>query len=369
MNVLYDYQAFSNQRAGGVSRYFVELFAEFDRMGFDGYEIFAGLYLNTHLKEAQASLKHLHGLPLPEGTRASPVLSAINRLLFTATASPRCADIYHATYFNRLPAPRHARRVVTVFDMTYEKFPQSFRADDPTPARKKSAVARADGIICISEQTRTDLLALLPVDPSRVTVIPLGVRSVLPREVPPPPVSVPFFLHVGNRLGYKNFEVVLRALASAPLAQDPCRIVCFGGEAPDEHDRALLERHQTAARVEFRQGGDAALSELYGTATALVYPSLYEGFGLPPLEAMAAGCPALCSDLPVLRETAGAAATFFQAGDANDLGLCMRRMLDDDAWRREKITAGRKRAAEFAWGACAKKTLDFYAAIHGGRSI
>ncbi|MFH0909276.1 MAG: glycosyltransferase family 1 protein [bacterium] len=365
MNILYDYQAFSNQLAGGVSRYFVELFKQFDAMGFDNWETLAGFYMNIHLKEARRTLHHIRGAPVPDCIPVNPLISFANRAGFIVAARMRPADIYHATYFNSLPAPPRAKRVVTVFDMTYEKYPACFLPDDPTPARMRRALSNADGIICISEQTKRDLLEYIKVDASRVQVIHLGVHPASPESRRATDTDRPFFLHIGNRYGYKNFERVIEAFVSGQGLGSPCRIVCFGGEKQGRRDRALLDRFKATNLVEFRRGSDLDLADLYRRATALVYPSLYEGFGLPPLEAMAVGCPVLCSDIPALHETAGDAAIYFAPHDPAALASAMRQVLRTPEGHQERVARGRARAASFSWASCARKTLEFYRALVG----
>jgi glycosyltransferase involved in cell wall biosynthesis len=369
MNVLFDYQAFSNQRAGGVSRYFVELALALQARGFDAWTIHAGLYLNDHLREARAGLPHVRGLALPRGIRPHPLVSAANRMLHVAHARCRRFDIYHQTYFNYLPAPRGARRVVTVFDMTYERFPSYFSPSDPTPARKRRAVLEADGIICISEATRKDLLELLPVPPERVQVVHLGVRPAVAHERDSAPQATPVhFLHVGNRRGYKNFSAVLQAFHAAELPSF-AKLVCVGGEQPDNAEREHIRRFHLEGRIEFRRCGDAELRRLYREAAALVYVSRYEGFGLPPLEAMAEGCPVICSDIPVLRETAGDPAAYVDPDDIPALARLMHTASGDAQWRQARAMAGRHHVRRFTWDECARRTLAFYAALPGGTRL
>ena len=218
-------------------------------------------------------------------------------------------------------------------------------------------------MICISASTRDDVLELLDVDPKKVSVVYLGCRvpgQFVGRRL----VAEPYLLYVGNREGYKNFATLFRAYASSTRLRRDFRLVCFGGSSFSEDERSMIGASgiEGNALIQLR-GGDYVLSNLYTHASALIYPSLYEGFGLPALEAMAHGCPTVCSNTSSLPEVVGAAAELFDPHDVEAFVYAMERVVFSDARTTALREAGRKRAELFSWASCARKTRGIYEAI------
>jgi glycosyltransferase involved in cell wall biosynthesis len=361
MRVLYDYQAFGAQRAGGVSRYFVELMQEWESVSGIEAELIAPLSVNTHLKEAYArEVRTLQGIHVPAGWGPSSVLSLMNRAFFSVSTLGQAWDIYHPTYYNCLwPSPRARRKVVTVFDMTHELFPSLFHKTDPTIQRKRTMVESADGVICISDSTRRDLLALTEVSPSKTTIIPLATRIL---QIPPAPFRFrrPYWLFVGARGGYKDFSVLLEAVATTPELRNETDIVCFGGGSFSPAEQRNLVRFGMRDRVHQVAGQDALLRGAYENAIALVYPSRHEGFGLPPLEAMTVGCPTITVNGSSLPEVVGDGGVQIPVGDIGALIVAMERLLCDSRHRWAVQEAGRTRARRFSWAETALQTQAFY---------
>ncbi|MEI7437332.1 MAG: glycosyltransferase family 1 protein [bacterium] len=360
MRVLYDYQAFGAQRAGGVSRYFVELLREWRRSGTVNPELIVPLSVNCHLADARTELGAIgHGLQLPSAWRPGPALALVNRVLFAAATLGRGWDLYHPTYYNDLwPAPRARRRVVTVFDMTHERFPHLFAAHDPTATRKRLAIQAAHGIICISETTRRDLVEITGVAAENTTVIPLATHI---GEVRAAPFSHPrpFWLFVGARGGYKKFSVLIEALAGMP-ALNETDVICFGGGRFTEVEHRLLAAHALTARVRWVAGDDALLRGAYDHALALVYPSCYEGFGLPPLEAMTLGCPVVATNSSSLPEVVGKGGILIPPDQLPALSDALVSLAQNSALRSALVTAGLKQATRFSWKNCAAQTAAYY---------
>ena len=361
MRVLYDYQIFEEQRHGGASRYFCALIRHLLATGQVDVRVAVGLSGNRHLLDNRDALRDsLRGVVRPFGFLPPRAARTLNRLFFTCTYARFHAEIYHATY--RLLAPGfRGRRVITVLDMIHEKFKHLIPRGDPTAQWKKEAVARADGIICLSHATARDLRDILRVPEEKTCVIHLGVDLPPPPE--PPSVSEPYILYVGHRGSYKNFDVVLRALGRAPAILAPYRLVCFGGTPPTHEEYGALRALGLEGRVEFRGGSDAALAGLYQHAAAFVYPSMYEGFGLPLLEAMQAGCPVVASSGGSLPEVGGDAALYFDPASEEELRQRLAAVLGDAELRGTLVGRGRTRAGAFSWAETAKRTLEFYRRI------
>lgn len=238
--------------------------------------------------------------------------------------------------------------------------------------RYQRTAARATAILTISEFSKREIVEQLQVDPSRITVtllaaddLPLDDASA-PLPEPATAVSGPFFLTVGGQEGRKNLGTLYEAMAllhaqgmTVPLVQ------CGPGMSP--HTRALYGAAPWLTHVGYVT--DAQLVALYRRATALVFPSRYEGFGLPVLEAMRAGGTVICADASSLPEVAGDAALRFAWNDAAALAAQMMRLLQEPGLRDALITAGHAQAARFAWATTAAETLACFerAAAHGAQ--
>jgi glycosyltransferase involved in cell wall biosynthesis len=171
----------------------------------------------------------------------------------------------------------------------------------------------------------------------------------------------PFLLHVGSRGGYKNFDALLRAYAASDWLKENFSIVAFGGGAFSVEEQALMRvLGVPAGRVMQVGGGDAALARLYRHAAALVYPSLYEGFGIPPLEAMSLDCPVLCSGRSSIPEVVGDAGEYFDPEDPEAMRVAIESVLESPSRRDELIAKGRARSAGFSWERCAGETHEIY---------
>ncbi len=360
MNVLYDYQAFGSQRAGGVSRYFVELMKAWQNDDGVQADLVAPLSVNRHLREArQQGLRSAIGVNVRECWGPSRVLSLANRVCFGMGTCVRSWEIYHPTYYNALwPSPRSKKRVVTVFDMTHERFPSLFSPNDPTTTRKRLMVASADGIICISESTRRDLIELMGTPEAKIKVIHLAtwIGSVRATSLS---FARPYWLFVGARGGYKDFGVLLDAMAQSEMLKSTS-VICYGGGPFTRDEQGELARRGLEGRFHAMSGTDSLLRSVYENAIALVYPSRYEGFGLPPLEAMTLGCPAIVADGSSLPEVVGGGGEIFPSGNADALSTIMERILVDESHRRSLKEAGFVQASRFSWSDTAARTRLFY---------
>ena len=362
MKILYDHQAFTIQKYGGVSRYFYEIANHIACMEGQEVEIFAPLYINEYFRND--CRVRPRGIKIPHLPRTGRIVTAVNLTASRLLIKPRrSVDIFHETYYSMANCcPRSAKRVLTVYDMIHEKFADNFLRRDKTQQIKAHAVRRADHVICISENTRQDLIALLGVPEEKTSVVYLG-SSLVTQKVAAKPAEgkKPFILYVGSRGGYKNFEGLLRAYGRSPLLKNGFSIVCFGGGGFSASELSLAgSLHISQDNILYMSGTDDILAGLYTSAAAFVFPSLYEGFGIPPLEAMSFGCPVVSANVSSLPEVVGDAAELFDPTDEAEMRAAIECVISTPERAQLLVDRGYERAKQFSWEKCARDTLNIY---------
>jgi glycosyltransferase involved in cell wall biosynthesis len=361
MKIAYDHQIFGWQKYGGVSRYFFELANHLATSLGQEVAVISPLYVNSYLSSSATELKVL-GKRMPAVKRSGRIYRAINQIMVPSLMRGFKPDIVHETYYSpKRLAPQNCKVVLSVFDMIHELFPESFSKWDPLTAEKKVAVARADHLICNSENTRQDLIRLLDIDPEKTSVVHLGFSLTKMSNTTISKLGRPYILHVGGRAGYKNFEALLKAYASKPTLMRDFDLVAFGAGGFTARERALLgELGIDNGRVKQIGGDDSVLAHLYKGAALFVYPSCYEGFGIPPLEAMSFDCPVACSNRSSIPEVVGDAAALFDPDSVDSIATVIESTLSDARLMQNLVARGRERIKLFSWNRCAEQTWDIY---------
>lgn len=358
MKIAYDHQIFELQRYGGISRYFFELACRIHEYSTDIVRVISPLFINEYLSDSNVPVV---GIRVPHIPKIRFLCSYFNSIFSPIAICKYNPEIIHETYYS-VDSVRadHIKRIITIHDMIHELFPDSFTLEDATKSKKATAARRADHIICVSENTRQDLIRFLDVNPAKISVVyhgyellasPSGVRRC----------EAPFILYVGSRGGYKNFDRLLQAYAASPLIHDEFNLVTFGGGRLTIREQARIqELGGRRLQVKHFSGGDEVLADLYATARLFVYPSLYEGFGIPPLEAMSVDCPVICSDRSSLPEVVGEGAGYFDPESVDSIVAEMTRALFDSSYRQSLIDKGRCQSLKYSWDRCAQETLNVY---------
>jgi glycosyltransferase involved in cell wall biosynthesis len=276
--------------------------------------------------------------------------------------------IWHSTYYTMLKQ-WDGPIVVTIADMIYERFAHLFTGamNDQIREQKGRCVRGADAILCISETTKREAAEFYGIDAAKIHVTPLayneevfGLRSGEGHRSEMG-VGKPFLLYVGGRTHYKNFAGLLRAYSVWSRRKEVALVVV--GHAWLKGERRLLAELGIDKGVHlFTDVDDESLCYLYNKAVAFIYPSLYEGFGIPLLEAMACGCPVIASRIPSTVEVAGNCPIYFEPTDKEQLlgGL-------DAALRKgresEHVRSGLERVRQYSWDKTARRTLNVYQAL------
>jgi glycosyltransferase involved in cell wall biosynthesis len=315
----------------------------------------SGIYVRRLLEALPGALGNGHELwSLQDGGRAPEVWW--EQVTLPAQLRSRGASLVHSPD-SFLPLRRPCPGVVTIHDLGFEAIRGEiggltgwkYRALLPRSARS------AERVICPSQFTADDVVARYGVDPTRVTVVPEAPALATSTTEPPPG---PYLLAAGDLRPKKNLELLIESFRGLHDDGIPHRLVLAGA---DIGQATALRRLAGEAPVELPGFvSDDQLDALIRGADALIVPSVYEGFGLVALDAMARGCPVLLAKAGALPETGGDAAAYFDPRDAGDLAVAIRGIVEDQAWRERLSAAGRERAAEFSWEATARATIAVY---------
>lgn len=377
MRLAFDHQIFCLQKAGGISRYFCKLLEQLAQLD-QTTGAFAPLYRNQYLQ--QVSKQSVHGHKIADYPRyLADFAVTLNGYLGRQQLKAWRPDLVHETYFSAIKSgPINRPSVLTVFDMIPEL---GLDGVLPTQAQLKSnnkyrAVSRADHVVCISEQTRQDLMRLFNVSAEKISTIHLGCDQDPMVNPTPTPVqadgrlafgslaSKPFLLYVGLRQGYKNFSALLQSISSSSQLKNTCDLVAFGGGPFSEAELALISQLKfSTSQIRQVSGDDFVLAELYRHASAFVYPSLYEGFGLPPLEAMLYKCPVVSSNTSAMPEVLGGAAEFFDPRQQESIARAIEQVVFSNERRQELIDKGTQRVKRLTWRNCAERHLSLYQSL------
>jgi len=362
----------------GIGRYtrgLVQALFELDRE--NEYVLFATPGLRSNPKP-QIPNPNFHYRPIPASHRLMAIFWHRLRIPLPVEAFIGPVDVFHSPDFV-LPPQRRGARLLTVHDLSFMRYPEG-----ATPSLRRylntvvpRSIARADLVLADSESTKRDLAELLDVSPERVRVVYAGVeprfrpmfddehlRAVARRyELDPP-----FILAVGTLEPRKNLQRLFQAYAllRQRMAFAP-RLVVVGARGWLTDDIfAALEASGIAAHVRFPGFvHDEDLPAVYNLACLFAFPSLYEGFGIPPLEALACGVPVACSNASSLPEVVGDAALTFDPTDVEAMVEAMLRLLTDGDLRADLIARGRARAERFTWPAAAADLLAAYQEVTG----
>lgn len=365
LRVFFDDQIFQHQRVGGISRYFCCLAESLARTGEIEVYLYGGWSKNEYLKDVP-EVKGLHRIYLPRNPSlkiksfAYSVSSWYRRRLFSKLKKQGDKIIYHPTFFDLdkdLCAKADAT-VSTFYDMIPEIFETELSASKKHFELKKAVAESSDSIISISEATKLDMENFYGHEIARKTqVIHLASKLKDEKECKPLELSKPFFMMVGNRHGCKNGMLAIKAFVEYRNGGGQnCLLLC-GGQTLSSEEKMALGKHTEATLHVFPK--DNEMSFYYKKARALLMPSLYEGFGLPLLEAMERGCPVITTKLSSIPEVAGDAALYVNPYDIEGMKENME-SLENEVFRSNLIAKAYERAKLFNWEKVGKKTLKVY---------
>lgn len=364
MKILYDHQIFTIQQLGGISRYFSELIKELNKSN--------GIDVCTSVKYSEN--KYLYKLDSHGKNSLFPKISFrgkaqiqnfLNRFSSQRIVRKAEFDLFHPTYYNPYFLSDIGRKpvVVTVYDMIHERLPHYFSKGAKISENKKMVIQRADKIIAISKHTKRDLIDLFGVKEEKIDVIYLGNsldNNDQDMDVGLDWLPQKFILFVGIRSAYKNFQKFLESISPLFREDNDLHLVCIGGGGFQAMEQDFLENHDLKERILQISCSDVELAHIYKNALCYVFPSLYEGFGLPILEAFSANCPVVCSNCTSLPEIADDAAVYFDPKSENEIRESVKKVIYDDSLREDLAQKGAKRLEKFSWKETARQTKEIY---------
>lgn len=364
MRILFDHQVFSWQVYGGVSRYFYELVSGLKKEGVE-CELALSYSNNFYIRNGDIS-SHKPFLESKNFWGRGFVMKHMNTGVSKKALKKGDFDIFHPTYYDPyfLKYLKGKPFVVTVYDMIHEIYPDDFLWHDFTAKHKKIVVAKAAKVIAISENTKKDLVRLYDIDPSKIEVVHLG-RNLASGEgkAPKNPLPSRYILFVGSRKSYKNFVPFITSIAPLLQSDSDLQVVCTGGGAFIAEEQKLFEELGISGRIQQISASDDELIYIYKHALVFVFPSLYEGFGFPTLEAFDCQCPVVCSNTSSFPEVAGDAAEFCDPTNTESIRQAVETVISNEVKRSEMIAKGNEQAKKFSWQETAKKTKAVYESL------
>jgi glycosyltransferase involved in cell wall biosynthesis len=359
VRILYDGEVYTGQAAGGINRYFGNIISRLP-------DDFSPTLTTTAIRETNfPSHPRLKTFLYPRhGFRPGRISYWLEKYYFRYVTSFQY-DLIHPTYYWLLT--RHDLSelrqpiVLTVHDMIHEIFADRIDPNHHIAEEKKKAILSAQALICISENTKRDLLTRYSIPEEKITVIYLASEIDITMSYGEDLVPAnPYFLYVGGRLGYKNFTSLLAAFAKVVSKVADLSLCIVGSPLTSTEQKLISDLGLNEFIEHYRYPSDRHLAKLYRCSVAFIYTSLYEGFGIPPLEAMSCGTVAIVAKTSSIPEVVGEAGLYFDPHNANDLVDLMLFILENSAERECLIQKGFDRAKCFSWDKTLAQTIEVY---------
>jgi glycosyltransferase involved in cell wall biosynthesis len=362
-SILYDGQIYADQITGGISRYFTNVIA---RLPLDTQPTLTTVYRTN--KSHYPTHPNLKLQEFPD-FRPYRIAHKMRSHYFHWRNDRQPFDVFHPTYHFLLSQESFSQvrhpLVITVCDMIHELFASTLDPGGYTIRAKQAAIAAADAIFCISENTKNDLIKYYPTAESKavVTYLASEFSSEWADGTEATPAQ-PYFLYVGSRTKeYKNFDTLLLAFAKV-ASTNPDILLCVVGSSFNNAEQQQIAELKLTDRIQhYRNASDTHLAKLYRCSIAFVYPSLYEGFGIPPLEAMACGTVVVAANSSSIPEVVGDGGILFDPKAVGDLTDILLDLIDSPSKRDQLIAKGHDRRQQFSWDKTTAQTVAVYQSL------
>lgn len=360
MKILYDHQMFSYQKFGGITKYFVELIKNISP---ENQVNLALLFSDNHyLNENRNLFKIANLLPQREFRGRATMkkhLANVNNMYSQYRIYSNNFDVFHPTFYNDYYLSKIKRPyIITVHDLIEFKYKDTYFKESINRPPMEKVIKNANRIISISENTKKDLLKTFDINPDKIDVIYHGYNKEY-SKVKNANHFGKYILYVGDRGSYKNFTLFIESVAGLLKIEKDIKVVCVGRPfIPEEMD--LLLRLKIKDQLFALNVDEDKLNDLYAHALVFVYPSLYEGFGMPILEAFSNDCPLCVSNTSCFPEIAGNAASYFDPTDPGSILNSIERVIYDEDYAQKLRILGKNRLTDFSWKKTAEMTLKSY---------
>lgn len=365
MKILLDPQIFNAQNYGGISRYYTEVFTRLQAQNdilFPCYTVKNVYFKQSTLYAFRQKAYFLYLRLLSKcKIRRFENTNRRNSNYFKKIARQQQFDLFVPTYYDSYFIKDLGSKpfVLTVYDMIHELFPDYFVNDKMVVPNKKFLMEKATRIIAVSVNTKKDIISLYPdIDSSKIDVVYHGCAIVVDKPVDSLPEK--YILFVGAREIYKNFTFLVHAVASLLKNDLELHLVCAGGGAFNPSERELIAELGLDRQIIQMYFNEDELGYFYSRAKCFVFPSLYEGFGIPVLESMLCGCPVVLGKHSSFPEVAGNAGVYFDIDSMQDLHNKVQSIIENEALRLEFVVKGLEQARKFTWEKAAKECLAVY---------
>ncbi len=363
MKVFFDHQIFTEQTHGGISRYFFELMDKFE--SHDEKLISSTIFSNNEYLRFSNKRSSIPFFPNTHFKGKIRLMNGVNRWNSERILRNGNYDVFHPTFYDPyfLKSIRKKPFVITVYDLINEKFKDRFdylKLEDNITNNKHLLMTKASKIIAISESTKKDIVDFYQIDKNKIEVLYLGNSLLKKSDNEAAIFNFEYVLFVGKRSMYKNFLFTIKSVHHL-LKKYKLKFVCFGGGRFSMQEIELIQKLELQEYViHYNKNDDNSLHNLYSNALFFIFPSLYEGFGLPLLEAFACDCPVLSSYGGSLKEIGGDAPIYFNPEDSQSLYDTFSKMIGSSDLINRCKKNGKERLKFFSWDKTYDDTIKVY---------
>ena len=343
MKILFDHQIFSLQKFGGVSKYYFELLRH---LPIEEWETTTILSNNEYIKNKNL-IKHFQILPNKRIKGIPRIMNELNKTYSAFKISEGKFDVFHQTHFQTycLPFLKNKPMVTTFHDMNFSTYDKN---EDLVKIQKKS-VERANKIIAVSNNTKNDLINLWKISEDKIDVVYHGVDKPLNKKIIGDRfIANPYILYVGLRKEFKNFKRLAIAFKNLKQKFPFLKLVCTSIPFSNDEISLLTEQKIIQSTIHI-SASEITMANLYTHAELFVYPSIYEGFGMPILEAMSYGCPTAISNSSCFPEIAQNGSLYFDPYSVDSIYDCLSQLLTNTDIKLNKIMRGYELCKQFTW--------------------
>lgn len=367
MKIIIEPQIFNDQEFGGISRYYSEIYKGLKKHPKVSFNLPLLHTENLHIKDSvNNEMNLLNKFLIKNNIFKRKVLRRLkrhNKRNILNQLKKRDYDLVIPTYYDTYFLEHIGKKpfVLTVYDMIHEIFPQYFDETDDTSKRKKILIEKATRIIAVSQNTKRDILNFFPhIDENIIDVIYHGHSDQLHLEQECPYLPKRYLLYVGNRHHYKNFHFFLESIQNL-LKEDNTLYAFFAGGYPfREDEQKFIDELGIRDKLIQYKFNDNELNSIYKNALCFVFPSEYEGFGIPVLESMSNSCPIILPKHSSFPEVAGDAGIFYELNNHKDLEQKIRLTIENPEFKKKHIALGLEQVKKFSWKEASLQCLETY---------